>query len=1011
MKPIHEDLVGLRRFLAELDPADDEGGAAVVLHGLECFGRDDVIDLPQVVAVELRRRGLPVHLVGSEGRIGDDGIHGTGEDEPGVHGPECIAVADVREAEGVKTLEPLRVQLVHPGPPRLRADQEHPVPCGGLVDRPGAQARQLARQVRQRRRRGIGLVLQAGRCPDVQPRLREVQIPQGDEGSQERGPCLPAGLDRGAGSQSDDDFDRLLPFLHPENVGRLAVDLSEHGLQLVVVLRQATGGHDGFHQRSRFPIRRGVHGDCVDHGLQLDRDLIGGVHAPHVHPVVLHHVASSVVPRPKVGAKLPHRGTEVVGEAGRHLREATDPGFQVEPGHDNPVLQEIRVHAGHGVQRRTLRPHLLADPLLGRFRRFPRNDLVVVAEPLLLHGSGHFPVHALRRDLRGLNVGSHGNGFGGGSGGRFCQPRVFCLTRPLWCRGKPLLRCRLRFLLHGLLLNGRHLHVDGILREPRLHPVGYELFRVHAHGPSVHRLDVGGKLLRPFCPPGLHLLGKIGPFWLLLLDLLLDGLLHRPCVLLRGAGLLPHGLASILVRGLHLRQGHARWRRGHDISRLDDFRHLLRDRLRLFGLDLRFLHLRRLGGHGRNRPELHLLPMRLENIRIAQGILLAPCFRFLRCFGFRLQEVLELHVDVGFLGAAMGGVKFRHGRRWFGHLCGFRFRCGDERGFWTSDQSFRSRLRDLHRRGGSLDFLEFRSGYRRIPSTYVRHLRFWCIRGHGLAGGSRRRSHRLLLLDRVAPFRERFRRTGDRRRPKGGPHHGLDRCGSHALEQILAGHGVLGAVPLELPDNFFSDFRRRFHGDFSGTRGHGPDRTCRSRRLRGRLQSSLAQRSHRGRVQRKGRRRGSHERLACLSAGDVLLDLLPGFSTGKTGRELRHGIPCFIRRLHQVVVDAAADVGALHDPTNTDRGGSAENTSGHGRPCHRQRTRREICRQGWIGHEVLGLRPTFGQRTHHAAARILVRLLGAFLAQLLTGSKLFRLHPFVDASKRFCISKILSNAF
>ena len=167
MKPIHEDFVGLRRLLAELDPTDDERGAAVVLHGLECFGHDDVVDLPQVVAVELRRRGLPVHLVGSEGRIGDDGIHGTWEDEPGIHGPECIAVPDVREAEGVKTLEPLRVQLVHPGPPRLRADQEHSVPCGGLVDRPGAKARQLARQVRQRRRRGVGLVLQAGRCPNV----------------------------------------------------------------------------------------------------------------------------------------------------------------------------------------------------------------------------------------------------------------------------------------------------------------------------------------------------------------------------------------------------------------------------------------------------------------------------------------------------------------------------------------------------------------------------------------------------------------------------------------------------------------------------------------------------------------------------------------------------------------------------------------------------------------------------------------------------------------------------
>lgn len=126
IEPTQEDLVGTGHDFV-LGATDEDRRAAVVLHGLQGFGGDLVIDLLEVVPVEDDLVGL------AEGRVHHDGVDRVGLDESRgdrVHG---IAVAEMREGHASGVLVPARIQFVRPHLTWIDSDQEGSVSRGGLV--------------------------------------------------------------------------------------------------------------------------------------------------------------------------------------------------------------------------------------------------------------------------------------------------------------------------------------------------------------------------------------------------------------------------------------------------------------------------------------------------------------------------------------------------------------------------------------------------------------------------------------------------------------------------------------------------------------------------------------------------------------------------------------------------------------------------------------------------------------------------------------------------------------
>ena len=263
------------------------------------------------------------------------------------------------------------------------------------------------------------MVLQAGGSPDIQPRLGLVEQGHGPEDFFGGRPLLPHRRDGGSPIQGHDDFEGFLPFLHPNIVWSLAVNFCQHGPELAIVGRNPSHGKQRFDQWGRY-ARHGNFQRCgVHHLLQLDRDLVGRIHARDVQSIVLHHVAGAVVPRTEVGAKLAHGRAEVFGYAGGNLHELPDTGLQVEPDDQHSVAHQFGVHAWHGIQRRSLCLHLCPKARQCLFPTLLGEDSVLRSERRRFgkrrsrFTGGHGPLDLLRFLCQ--------HSSGGRGGGRF-QP-------------------------------------------------------------------------------------------------------------------------------------------------------------------------------------------------------------------------------------------------------------------------------------------------------------------------------------------------------------------------------------------------------------------------------------------------------------------------------------------------------------------------------------------------------------------------------------------------------------
>ena len=173
VQPVHKHEVIVAAAARNLVGPNDEHGLAVILHRGECMGRDQVVDLADLVAVHrLLASVTGVILQRSKGRVGDDGVHAARRPQfAGCRVNLRDLVALVLKQGGAEVVELVDVSVLGVG-----LHQQHAGAGSRLQHlRVAVDAGEAAGDIGQRRGRAVRLVLDAGAGADVQQGLRVVQ--------------------------------------------------------------------------------------------------------------------------------------------------------------------------------------------------------------------------------------------------------------------------------------------------------------------------------------------------------------------------------------------------------------------------------------------------------------------------------------------------------------------------------------------------------------------------------------------------------------------------------------------------------------------------------------------------------------------------------------------------------------------------------------------------------------------------------------------------------------------